>query len=103
MKFEIGQEVVCIKSHEKGYVTKDKVYIIKNIIESKCNCNECLIDIGLRDYVIRHSICGKCRTNQENIDDIIWLGSSRFIPIQKDSWKEVTFEDIKEPAFLCAN
>jgi len=104
MKFEIGQEVVCIKSHSLGYVTKGKTYIIKNILKRRCKCEHPILDVGIIRLAAANTKCSRCGASHIlPFSNIAYVSSRLFIPIQKDSWREVTFEEIKEPTFLCAN
>lgn len=103
MKFEIGQEVVCSKDHSNNRYEKNNVYTILDIEYGFCKDHPVLLDLGITNEKSGNTYCRRCNKRRDNATKIIWCTANNFIPIQKDSWREVTFEEIKEPVFLCAN
>lgn len=100
--FQIGQEVICIND---GIITKTnnpkanhpnlikgKTYVILGIKE--CECGAIKLDIGLKVNIVKGSeVCFKCltKTTQFNIH---WVASTRFIPIDYNKLKTVSFKKI---------
>jgi len=86
MKWHIGQEIVCVKSHPTGFVKKNQTYIIKGL-RMACNC--CIdIDVGckhkieVKEYT---TICTQCnKTTSNKTDNTVWLGEFRFAPLEYD-------------------
>ncbi len=45
--FEVGKKVVCIQTHSMGKVIKDKLYPVKEIRISPCQCKSVELDVGI--------------------------------------------------------
>lgn len=58
MNWYINQDIVCIKTHSKGYVKEGRVYTIKGL--KRCKCGVVNIDIGVSNGVgnIQCTPCG---------------------------------------------
>lgn len=78
----IGQDIVCIKTHSKGFVTKDKVYTIKSLKQSCCHIN---IDVGLiapNKALNYYTDCKACNTISSNgSSPILWFHEGLFVPL----------------------
>jgi len=95
--FEIGQEVVCIKSHIDGITVKGKVYMIKDI--SSCRCGGVWLNLNISisaDYTGVN--CSDCKDYiNGGRDRIWWQGSSHFVPLQEwESAEMAVFELLDE-------
>lgn len=75
--FEIGQKVVCIKTHPFGYVKEGEEFTIKDIMKECCHI---LLDVGIpEENLLRECTCGK----HHKTDGRMWLGSFRFAPLSE--------------------
>lgn len=93
--FEIGKEVVCIKSHSTGAVKKGQNYIVTGV--GGCGCGTVDITVGIKNF---HNMsferCRFCTTVHSNTGE--WqFDSSRFIPVDEIAEIEVIKETIKKP------
>ena len=101
--FEVGQEVVCIKSHPEGVVKKGLIYTIRAIGECGCGLQ---LDVGFI-----HPDGGKWITlccldcDKEGVlgDSTWWLKSNRFIPLDEitaievlDEVQQITLPNLEE-------
>lgn len=48
--YEIGQQVVCVKTHSKGIVKEGSIYTIK-AFKIDCCDNEVVVDVGIDDPI----------------------------------------------------
>lgn len=83
MKWYIGQEIVCIKTHTQGVFKKGETYTIKGIIE-RCGCGV-LLDIGFKatNYIGENVKCPDC--GGIYLKSSIWyFKSTSFAPIDFD-------------------
>lgn len=83
MKWYIGQEIVCIKTHRQGVFKKGEVYFIKGIIE-RCSCG-ILFDIGFKakTYIGKNVRCHDC--GGIYLKSSIWyFDSTSFAPLDFD-------------------
>jgi hypothetical protein len=101
MRFEIGMQVIAIKDHSQGKFRKGDTFLVKDLTMCLCKCHTLLLDVGIFKGGTRNG-CTKCDIYLPD-RDTLFFSSDMFIPIQEDSFKEVTFSQIKEPAFCCAN
>ena len=78
----IGQDIVCIRTHSKGFVTKDNVYTIKSLKQGCCGI---YIDIGFTalDKASEYSTyCNRCNTISSNgSSPILWFHEGLFVPL----------------------
>lgn len=68
---EVGKEVICIKTHSRGVVEKNEIYMV-NAIKRDC-CGGFVLDVGIQDP--RRSPTGYIRCtfcNTRMIQDYIW-------------------------------
>lgn len=95
MKWYIGQEIVCIKTHSEGVVLKGQVYTIKDI-KQVCQCGV-LLDVGIRinsDLIGKIVKCRHCYSVYYK-DNAHWILETLFAPLDFDI-SELT-ELLKEP------
>ena len=76
MRWHIGQDIVCIKTHPEMVVVEGGVYTIRGL-RKNCCCIE--IDIGV-DTNRQVSVCSKCG-RKDNSNNVHWLGEFRFEPL----------------------
>lgn len=90
--FEIGQQVVCIKTHPNKVVKEGETYTIKSMsIHCKCGLS---VDIGAKDPCGPDHIiccCQDCDMTYA-LTDIWWISHKRFVPL--DQWEQA--EEAKE-------
>ena len=83
MKWYIGQDIVCIKTHSQGFVKKGEVYTIKSLRQACCHIG---IDVGLIDSrkgLNYTSSCIKCNSQINNgKSPVLWFGDSLFVPLE---------------------
>ena len=94
MKFYVGQEVVCIKTHRKKTVKEGEVYTIKNINSGCCMAR---LDVGLKTNCCE-LLCRRCNA-VFNPNGIAWIGETLFAPL--DSLTDISEieEVLRLPAF----
>ncbi len=100
MNWHIGQDIVCIKTHSRGFATKGTVYTIKSIRSGACNCKDLDLDIGVRYDMGNVDVvtCGVCRCKLAN-DGVEWMSETIFYPLDTlVNISELT-EVLNEPAF----
>jgi hypothetical protein len=75
--YEIGQQVVCVKTHSQGIVKEGQVHSIKRI--ALCSCGYISLDVGItfNDGNLMVCTCGK----KESINGTWWLGAKLFRPL----------------------
>lgn len=94
--FEIGQKVVCIKTHSEGVVKEGEVYTVQGMKVSKC-CGCLDIDVGIKTD-IQYTLCA-CG-GVEDANSIHWLHSTLFRPLD-DLFNEEIEELMNEIEELC--
>jgi hypothetical protein len=75
MKWYIGQEIVCIKTHPEGLVKKGEIYVIQKLSQCKCCI---LIDVGV--ITNQGCQCQECNTIVSEYDNYFY--ESRFAPLE---------------------
>ena len=95
--FEVGQKVVCIKTHSRGIVKEGELHTVKGMKIRKC-CGALLLDVGI---MAQHNIdtCS-CGHREENSDGIYWINSILFRPLD-DLFNEEIEELMNEIEELC--
>lgn len=92
--FEVGQKVVCIKSHSQGVVIEGKIYTIFGL-KPCTSCKLLRLDVGVSTP--RDGICS-CGTKHDQ-NGIHWIASQLFRPLDDEfatSVLENILEQIKE-------
>lgn len=76
-QFNIGQEVVCIKTHSQGAVKEGNIYTIHRM---KKPCCTTVVDVGVKSS---HPIaaCTECKGRRVMNDNIWWIASDLFAPL----------------------
>ncbi len=74
--YTIGDDIVCIKTHSQGVVKEGEVFKCKSLKENFCNCQGCLVDIGIKPTSTQFR-CLKCMITVMS-DSIRWFPSSIF-------------------------
>lgn len=74
----IGDKVVCIRTHCNNAVIKNNIYVVCGVYT--CNCGHVMLDVGIingdHNTLSECSYCGKCiRTNTW------WVSQRLFSPI----------------------
>lgn len=75
--YEIGQQVVCVKTHSQGVVKEGQIYPLKGM-RIGC-CGQLLLDIGITP-LYEYNVCGECRKSYKNTD-AWWLSAELFRPL----------------------
>lgn len=91
MKFEIGQEVLCIKTHSQGAVVKGQKYPVIGIRQGCC---QIVLDVGIVSTTTIW-FCRNCQKTRNCGDNVWWLHSNLFAPID-NTLSEVTIEELIE-------
>ncbi len=81
MNWYIGQEIVCIKTHSKGYVERGKIYTIKVLQKGHCNCTDILVDVGITTTIAIH-FCSSCDIMWGNKTNAYWFSERLFAPLE---------------------
>ncbi len=81
MKWYIGQEIVCVKSHSQGIIKKGEIYVIKGLQSPKCKCNYISIDVGVLGSS-HYAECNTCKVSYTKNPFIWWLHEDNFAPIE---------------------
>ena len=78
MKWYIGQDVVCIKTHSSNVVKKDNVYTIQGLQKGCCNI---ILDVGIKSLpgFTRCDCGGKTKDNS----DAHWISEKLFTPLEQ--------------------
>ena len=101
MNWYIGQDIVCIKTHSQGVVTKDQVYTINALRLTPCCKKVIEIDIGKVVPAIYGSKtdCVICGRTYNNSDKNWWITERMFAPL--DSLADISelTEVLSHPAF----
>ena len=75
---EIGQQVVCVKTHSMGAVKEGQIHTTQGI--KVCDCGNLTLDVGVRDNGSRpYLICTKC--NRITKTPIWWINAVNFRPL----------------------
>lgn len=85
MKWYIGQEIVCIKSHSKNVVIKGEVFTIQGLKNANCKCNEIEIDIGkIFENTTATGLyrCTHCNNVFQDTTSIWWMSEVLFAPLE---------------------
>lgn len=99
----IGQEIVAIIDHEQGAFKKGDAFIVKGL-SKQCKCG-LLVDVGMKDpcnYSGKILVCQQCRDIITD-DGIWWFSAKRFVPINYNTAKIVTFKEIEEVVPMFSN
>ena len=105
--YEIGQKVVCVKTHPKGVVKEGETYKIESINFFQC-CKALVVAVGIKqkpEYWSKNRVpkigdyvnCMCCISFQ--YDGHVWLAASRFRPLDdmyNEEIEELT-EVLSEP------
>ena len=89
--FRVGGEVVCIKSHPKGYFKEGDIFVCKGIKQTPC-CGALAINVGVKTQ-LTHMTC-KCGVVRPNED---YYSAINFIPLDDISIDEAIEVLQKEP------
>ena len=87
MNWYIGQEIICVKNQINGLLTKGKVYTIKSLCESRCNCPGVDIYVGIHADRVRWSPnvrCTVCLFEGTQPDMALWTNEKYFAPLDQD-------------------
>lgn len=98
--WHIGQDIVCIKTHSKGYSKEGNVYTVKSLRKRCCHVQ---IDIGEKVPDRTGSgkwttTCSGCKSEIDNgTDNTAWLSERLFAPL--DTLTDITEieEILKQP------
>ena len=94
MKWYIGQDIVCIKSHSQGAVKEGDVFIIKGIKKSCCS-----IDLDINFIHLKPMLeCPHCH-KLEKSNGIYWFDHNQFAPLESITDISEIEELLKEPIF----
>ena len=97
MKFEINQEVVCIKDSLSANIKKGTIFTVRGIQSTPCKCKgKILLDVGIREKGRLH--CPDCDYVAEIIDDIWWINSIYFRPLEEDKAENEAIEELLKEA-----
>jgi hypothetical protein len=93
--FEIGQKVMCVKSHSKGVVKEGEIYTVSDF-KVDC-CKNFVLDVGIR--IRKHPAdelvyCINCKHLMYD-DGIWWIGYRLFKPLD-DLYNEEIEELMQE-------
>ena len=96
-EFKVGGKVVCVDDKPKRStkplpVSKNRIYSIIGISYSPC-CNDMLLDLGFTSEVKKVN-CNSCQSVYARKDNIYWMLSFRFLPL--DDFQQVTYTKILE-------
>lgn len=97
-KFYVGQEVLCIKTHPNGVVVRWNKYTVMGIRRSRCPACGILLDVGITEgFPEDMGMASHCEHGLDHrpYDNIWWLGSFRFIPID-NTLSETTSDEVLE-------
>lgn len=95
--FEIGQKVVCVKTHSQGIVKEGELYTVQGMKTNPC-CEDLVLDIGLFAKSNMSMCC--CGHRERNSDGIYWLSQKLFRPLD-DLFNEEIEELMNEIEELC--
>lgn len=93
--FYPGEEIVCIESHNLGYVTKGESYRALQCAQHTCGCWS--VDVGLPGDNSNNTYCRiHGPFHKIPIGGGKWIGARRFVSKHKRNFPLMTFEKIKE-------
>jgi hypothetical protein len=78
MNWYIGQEIVCIKTHSKGMVTKGRVYTIDAL---SIGCCVTIISVGIPSLAAGYR-CSSCGALTLKADSKYWFSELLFAPLE---------------------
>ncbi len=85
--FEIGDEVLCIKTHSWGFVIEGRSYVVKDMKLSSC-CKTLLLDVGAYNST-NGMTCHKCNMDHHYRDNVAWLNCKLFVKLSEFKKEEV--------------
>jgi len=85
--WKIGQDIVCIKTHEQGVIKEGEVFTIKGIRTDFCSCSFIHFNVGI-GTTNKREVCTFCGFHAV-ATNIYWLSETRFAPLD-------TLTDISE-------
>jgi hypothetical protein len=85
--FNIGQKIICVKTHSQNIVVRGQEYVVVDI--DTCRCGNILIDVGLSSDREKMG-CVDCAAIWK--DNAWWLSARLFAPIEEKS--ETNFNEI---------
>ncbi len=97
--FEVGQRVVCIKTHSQGIIKEGEIFTISAIKEFECGC--VVVDLGIKSDRINGN-CGMHGTIYYN-GGTHWISTKIIRPIDEtfaDEVLENILTQIKEEELL---
>lgn len=83
-RFYVGQEVVCVKTHSKGYVNEGSHYTIMALSTGVCSCSSVIVDVGIKLQENHVSRCGVHRAYAPKNGNV-WFSEKLFAPLQTQS------------------
>ena len=95
MKWYIGQDVVCIKTHRQGIIKEGNVFTIIGLRQTCCSIQ---INIGISSRY-GNDICTKCSKISKNLDGVWWFGEDRFVPLESITDISEIEAILNEPAY----
>ncbi len=100
-KFEVGKKVIAIKDHPQNRFKKGDVFTLKGISTLSCRSSLAL-DIGmtLPGELVLCAACGEVYNIQTST---FWFLAMRFIPLEEEELKQITFTKIVEQFPIGAN
>jgi hypothetical protein len=75
IKWYVGQPIVCIQTHSRGFVKKNQEFTIKSIQQCRCGSIDLNIGIPIPKSIIIVCNCG------ETEKKILWLSEILFAPL----------------------
>lgn len=73
------KEVICIKTHSKGWVKEGIIYPLLETKQVTCNCRpRILYNVGIRISNNKYSSCSVCNYSIPNQSGYTWFDSSLF-------------------------
>lgn len=81
MNWQIGQEIVCIRTHTKGKLKRGQIYTIQALRKSMCSCDEIEIDVGVPTGG-GFGECLVCGYIAKNKVSAWWFSEKSFAPLE---------------------
>lgn len=84
MNWYIGQIIVCVKSHSKGWVKENQVYDIQAL---RAGCCATHIDVGMKGQdmtgsgLFQTNCCGCNKRIYNGTDNTLWFDECLFAPL----------------------
>jgi hypothetical protein len=97
--FEVGKKVICIKDHSQSHlngVKKGKIYTVKDIKSSPCNCQFNGLDIGIYDYKGKLGYCLFCNKVFTLTSNIWYMDCRLFEPLIEEEVGNAYLEELIE-------